>query len=118
MNILVVDDEVTILDLFKPLVEEKGHHVDVATDGRQAMELLSRHRYDVVFSDHNMPECTGVELIKFIKQNYPGTKTVLTTGYETMEDFFAKSIGADLYLKKPVLPKTIEEVLEKYGERP
>lgn len=114
MNILVVDDDKALVNLLKFFLEEKGHRVDTAFDGEQAVELLKSNTYELIFSDHNMPKFTGIELVKLVKAQYPGTKIVLLSGYENMKDFFAKSLGADEYLEKPVTAKMIETIVDKH----
>ena len=114
MNILVVDDEREVASLLADSLTEKGHHLDVAFDGQTALDLIRLNQYDLAFLDYNMPEITGLEVIKYIKKNKPQVMTVMFTGYEMMEEFLAKSAGADEYLQKPFTSQELEAILTKY----
>ena len=114
MNILIADDEKEAVELIKEWIVRKGYNADVAFDGKQALELIKLNKYDLVFVDHNMPEVTGLELIKYIKQNSPDTKTVMITGYPHIADFAAKELGADEYLTKSFKMREIDNIIDKY----
>ncbi|HAJ57473.1 MAG TPA: hypothetical protein DCL35_06860 [Candidatus Omnitrophica bacterium] len=115
MHILVVDDKKEIVDLLETFLKRRGHDVDTASDGKAASELLTKNNYDIAFFDHNMPEMTGLELVKFVKANNLKTKTVILTGYPTMKDFLAKSVGADEYLNKPCQLSDVDNIVKKYS---
>lgn len=115
MEILVADDEREVAEFLKEVLETQGHRVDLAFDGARALELMGHHPYALMFVDQNMPELTGLELVKYVKRNGLKTKTVIITGYPLMEDFFARSIGADEYLSKPFKLQDVERIVRKYG---
>jgi len=84
-----------------------------------APSLNSRYRfmkseYDLVFVDHNMPELTGLELIKYMRENNLDTKIVMITGYPAIEGSAVKYLGANEYLTKPFKLKEIEDIIDKY----
>jgi len=114
MKILVADDNKDFTDILKIFLEKKGHTVTVATDGSEALGYIKSDVYDLAFVDHNMPEITGIELIKFAKKNAIRTKMIILTGYPSMRDFFAKSVGADGYLNKPCNLEDVEKIVNKY----
>jgi DNA-binding response OmpR family regulator len=116
MKILIADDKKELGELVRDFLVKKGHNADIALDGRVAWELMKKNIYDLAFIDHNMPELTGLELVKLVKENKLKTKTVILTGYPSMKDFFAKSIGADEYISKPCHLEDIERIVEKYSE--
>ena len=116
MRILIADDERDFVALLKDSVIGNEHSVDFAYDGRKALILMKENKYDLIFVDHNMPELTGLELIKFAKENKLTAKMVMITGYEEMEDFFAKQIGADEFLTKPVKVEDIKAIIDKYSK--
>ncbi|MFH2137502.1 MAG: response regulator [Candidatus Omnitrophota bacterium] len=117
MKILIADDEKEITQNLQEFLRRKGYVADVAFDGREALDLIKEVDYDLIFLDYNMPELTGLELIKYVKEHNEKTKTVMLTGYPLMEGFFAKAVGADEYLDKPYQFKDIEQIIEKY-EKP
>ena len=113
--ILIVDDEKEFVAFLKDRLVLKGHVVDTAYDGREGLELIKSGRYDIVFSDQNMPELTGMELIKYIKSNNLKAKTVIITGYQESSEYFMRYMGADEYLTKPIQIKDIDAILKKYS---
>lgn len=114
MKILVADDQKEVSDLLCDFLTKKGYACDVVSDGEKAQERLKSNSYDLAFIDHNMPELTGLEIVKFVKKNGIKTKIVILTGYPVMKDFFAKSVGADEYLQKPCQLEEIQNILSKY----
>ena len=114
MKILVADDEKDVVEILKKNLTQKGHTVDTALDGDKALHFIELNRYDIVFVDHNMPEVTGLELIKYIKQNNLGAKTVMITGYPHLTNLAVKDLGADEYLVKPLKLEDIYNIIEKY----
>ncbi|MDP3730365.1 MAG: response regulator [Candidatus Omnitrophota bacterium] len=116
MNILIADDEKGFIDFVAERLKFHGHEVDAAYDGQEAMELIKTDKYDIVFLDHNMPELTGLELAKHMKENKMKAKIVMVTGYEHMSGFFAKTVGVDEYLVKPIRIKDIDDVVNKYSK--
>lgn len=114
MTILIVDDEIEFVSFLKDRFILKGHAVDIAYDGREGLELIKTNRHDLVFLDHNMPELTGVELVKYMKNNNLKAKTVVITGYQESNEYFMRLAGADEYLSKPVQIKDIDDIIEKY----
>ena len=116
MTILIVDDEKEIVELLKNRFIVKGHSVNTAYDGKKALELIKSNIYDLIFLDHNMPGLTGLELLRYIKQNNLKPKTVIVTGYEEIDEFFMKGRGADEYLTKPVKIRDIDDIVDKYSK--
>ncbi len=114
MKILIADDEKETAELIKKWLIRQGYDADLAFDGREALELIKLNDYDLAFLDHNMPELTGLELIKYLKENNPNTKTVMITGYPAIDGPVVKYLGADEYLTKPFKMKEIGDIIDKY----
>lgn len=114
MNILIADDEFEAVSLLGETLIEDGHHVDIAADGKEALEYLQSKCYDIAILDHNMPEFTGLELIKYIKAHGLSAKIVIISGYPVFEEFLAKSLGADEVVMKPFNLNMIREVIARY----
>jgi CheY-like chemotaxis protein len=72
-NILIVDDERTILNSFQRFFEEDGYTIFTAIDGKSALKILKTQSIDLALLDVLMPEMTGIDLAKEIRQN-PKTK--------------------------------------------
>lgn len=114
MRILIADDEVEFVEMLKERLRYKNVDMDFAYDGKKALELITINHYDIIFLDHNMPEMTGLELVRYIKEHNISSKTVMITGYPAIRGFFAKAIGTDEYLTKPIKLKDVEDIIEKY----
>ncbi|WP_158962930.1 T9SS response regulator signal transducer PorX [Myroides fluvii] len=114
INILWVDDEI---DLLKPhilFLEKKNYAVTTATNGADAIELVSQHHFDIVFLDENMPGLTGLETLNEIKSIKNSLPAVMITKSEE-EYIMEEAIGAKIadYLIKPVNPNQILLCLKK-----
>ena len=118
MKILIADDDAGVSAFLRDLVTAKGHFPEVASDGEKTMRLVKKNDYDLIFLDFEMPEITGLELAKIIKQKSPKAKVVLITGYDLIEGFMVSSVGADEFLTKPLEIEKIKAVLEKYSVNP
>lgn len=81
LSILVVDDDPLILMNAVDMLEELGQTVSQASSGIEALELLQAQSFDLVITDHAMPQMTGAELIEKIKLAYPQMPIILATGY-------------------------------------
>ncbi|NPA15863.1 MAG: sigma-54-dependent Fis family transcriptional regulator [Deferribacteres bacterium] len=100
--ILVVDDEEKIRKILKVMLSLKGHRVDEAEDGLQALSMIKENAYDLVIADIKMPEMDGLELLEEIKRlDYP-VPVVFITAYATVDSAVeAMKKGAVDYISKP-----------------
>lgn len=112
-RILVIDDEKDCCDFFKNYFTRHGHFVDVAYDGDRAKDLIEEQNYDIIFVDCNLPGLSGVELVKIIKENNPKAYMVMISGYDLIKEDFAKSLGVDEFLNKPISISDIEKIVEQ-----
>ena len=83
-QILYVDDEPNNLFAFKS-VFRRTYSVLTASGGAEALSLIKDNKIDLVLSDHRMPEMTGVELCKYIMNQFPTLKRMIVTGYQDEE---------------------------------
>ena len=111
-KILVVDDERDYCDSFRRYFTRSKHRVDIAYDGLEAADLLKDNTYDYIFFDCNMPEMSGIELIKVIEERSPVAKKIMVSGYTLLTEEFAKFAGVDLFLSKPVGVETIKNIIK------
>lgn len=119
MKILVVEDDKLSREAVVSFLSEDLNIAAVeATDGYEAMEILTEQYFDLVISDVRMPKIGGVELLKNIKKLYPKTEVILMSGFAEIEDAVAAlRSGALDYLMKPInieeLSLTIQNLLER-----
>ncbi len=101
-KVLVVDDEESIRDFLQIMLQKEGYEVTLAEDGLKALDLLKKKSFDLVISDLQMPNMTGVELLKEVKNNYPQLLFMMITAFGTTESAVeAMKMGAYDYITKP-----------------
>jgi PAS domain S-box-containing protein len=119
MEILIVDDEQSILQMTGDFLRDCGHSVTTAADGSQALEVLGgRLGTDLILSDIRMPGTDGIELLKAVRVRYPGIPVILMTGHGD-EGLATQALqqGANDYLKKPVVLADLLARVERVQER-
>ncbi|MBR5554614.1 sigma-54-dependent Fis family transcriptional regulator [bacterium] len=102
-RILVVDDERSIRNTLKDILEVESYQVEVVESGVEALKLIKESNYDLIFSDIKMPQMDGVELLQNIKQCTPEIPVVMISGHgniETAVDCIKK--GAYDFIEKPI----------------
>lgn len=115
-RILIVDDAEELCQLLRAYFAGCDCYIDVAYDGLKAKYLLECGKYDYIFFDCNMPELSGVELIKVIKEKNPRARKIMISGYDLIDENFAAELGIDLFLRKPVSMQTMKEIMEDVQE--
>lgn len=119
MNILVVDDDEAILEVFEDFFETAGtHSVLTARDGREALDIFDKTKVDFCFTDLNMPRMDGIELTAKLHEIDNTIPVVVMTGYPTTDNAIATlKHGVVDYLLKPFsiadVSVTINRVLEQ-----
>jgi two-component system nitrogen regulation response regulator GlnG len=113
-NILVVDDEESIRWVIKKGLEKKGYAVHTAEDGSDAISLLSKNKYLIVFLDIFLPDESGIKILGRIKKEYKDTSVVIMTAQGTMKNAIeAMQKGAYDYITKPFDMEEIYLLVEK-----
>ena len=113
-RILVVDDDVTILRVFKNILEKEGYVVEAVDTGKAAVERIKKEKFNVCLIDVKLPDMDGTELLLKLA-NKPETIKIIVTGFSDDEvGKKAADYGADDFLVKPVKP---EELIATVRER-
>jgi len=81
MKILVVDDEIIIRALLLDVLKSDGHEVYAVGNAKDALKLIKKYNYDIVFSDVHMPDMNGYELLKQVKSSYPDIAVIMMDSY-------------------------------------
>lgn len=111
-HLLVVDDEATIRNFLARVLEREGYIVTSASDGMEALNILSQTRIDLMLSDIRMDQLDGVDLLKQARSAYPDLAVLLLTGHATVDSAVAAlRHGALNYLLKPVKNEEIVEAV-------
>lgn len=107
-NVVVAEDNSDTRAMVKWLLEQEGYQVETAADGVAALNLIAQNHPDVIVTDIQMPNLSGIELIKRVRQNGQTAKTPVVAmsafGREELER--ASAAGANLIIRKP------EDILE------
>ena len=102
-KILIADDEKTIRESLKVILEDEGYNANVAGDGALALEEIKNNNYDIVISDIKMPNIDGMELLEKASEISPNTFFIIMTAYASVQTAIeALRKGAYDYLIKPV----------------
>lgn len=116
-KILIVDDELLIRNFLSETLKRKHLDVTTAENGTKAIALLKENSYDMVITDMKMPDATGIDILKKVKELSPNTIVIVITAYGSIENAVeAMRLGALNYLVKPFSPDTIEAIIEKAKE--
>ena len=117
-SVLVVDDDFLIRESLSELLSLEGYHVDVAQGGHEAVSKLAVHTYDLVFTDINMPEVTGFDVLREVNLKYPETRVALITGFgEIQTAVQAIKQGAYDYVQKPLMDDNIKLIVQRVMEQ-
>lgn len=117
-NILVIDDERSIRNTLKDILEFEKHKVTLAEDGKQGLEAVESNTFDLIFSDIKMPEMDGLELLDALIEKNIDTPIVMISGHGNIETA-VESIkkGAFDFIEKPIdlnrLLVTVRNALDK-----
>ncbi len=102
-KILIIDDERSIRNTLKDILEVEGYNIDVAENGFEALKSLEKNEYQVIFSDIKMPQMDGIELLQKIKEKEIESPVIMISGHgniETAVDCIKK--GAYDFIEKPI----------------
>ncbi len=117
LKFLVVDDFATMRRIIRNLLKELGfNNVDEAEDGVNALQKLRNDHFDFVVSDWNMPNMTGIDLLRNIRadENLKGLPVLMVTAEAKKENIIAAAqAGASGYVVKPFTAATLDEKLKK-----
>ena len=114
-RILVVDDDESIRNTMKTILEDEGYIVDVAATGNEALRKTDKATYNIAMLDIRLPDMEGVELLKLMKDTVPKMRKIMVTGYPSMQNAIAAlNKSADAYLVKPI---NVEKLLNIVKEQ-
>lgn len=107
-NILIVEDEEAIVTFIKNRLNSDIYNVDIAIDGKKALNLISQKNYDLITLDIMLPHIDGFEICKIIRKKSYHTLIMMISALDT-EEFKLKGYeyGCDDYIPKPFSPKEL-----------
>ena len=117
-RILIVDDSVSTLEVLQRNLATVGYQIFTATSVTGAIKILEQTRLDLVITDLKMPNVSGMDLVRHVRENFRDTEVMMITGYPSIEGAVeAVKTGAEEFLAKPFtgaeLLSAVERVLDK-----
>ena len=122
MKVMVIDDMPTMVKIISRMLQNIGFkNIKTAKDGKEAWQMLQeaterKDPYEFIVSDWNMPNMTGLELLKLVRASTDYAKTpflMITAESEKEQVVVAISAGVTNYIAKPFTPPTLEEKIKK-----
>lgn len=111
---LVVDDMSVIRQLLMAILKHLDFECQGASNGRVALDLLAKRKFDLVLCDWNMPGMNGSELVKAIRTTYPSVPIIMVTAEsDPARVAELRDLGVDGYIVKPFKPPVLVKVVEK-----
>lgn len=112
-NVLLVEDEQLLRMSLELNLRRNGVQVISAENGTEALVLLQRHLCELLITDYLMEGMTGIEFLQQARQQFPGIKVIVISGYaeEALKDEILQA-GADRFLWKPVNMETLLKTIE------
>jgi chemosensory pili system protein ChpA (sensor histidine kinase/response regulator) len=119
-RVLFVDDSLSVRKVAETLLTELGAEVRLAVDGQDALEILAREPFDLVFTDLEMPRLHGYQLIQAILasptlRHLPVVVVTSRSGQKHREE--AKALGARDYLTKPFNQEVLRQMVRRFAPR-
>lgn len=122
-RILIVDDNRMGLIARRQVLEEVGHEVGIVQSAREAIDRFQLEHFDLVITDLKMPQVSGLELIRELRQLTPEVPIVLISGFSEALGLDEHNTGADAVIQKshteiPQLLRTVSRLLRKSAKKP
>lgn len=119
LTVMVIDDSKTIRRTAETLLSKAGYQVMAATDGFEALSMVTDHRPDLIFVDIMMPRLDGYQTCALIKNNkaYRDIPVIMLSSKDGLFDRAkGKLVGSEQYLTKPFTKDELLDVIHKYVE--
>ena len=115
---LVIDDDISTLDLMSFQLKEENFDVLVADNGQKGLNLVAENDFDIILTDLHLPDFDGLEIVKRCKERAPDTEIIMVTGYGSTEKAIeATKAGAFYYIEKPIEFDELFVLIQKAVER-
>ncbi|MGO9014724.1 MAG: response regulator [Dissulfurispiraceae bacterium] len=113
-RIMIVDDEKIVGDMAKMSLEQEGYAVETFLNGEAALARLVEQKFDVVVTDLKMKGVDGMEILRTVKQLYPGVKVIMITAFANL-DTAIEALRGDVhdFFPKPVKIKELKASIQR-----
>jgi len=118
IRVLIVDDEFQLLEAFKKKLSKEGMEVFTASNGQEAMSIITEETLDIGLFDIKLPDTDGVDLLGRLRETQPTAEVIMLTGYASVDTAIrSMKLGAYDYLTKPVKLSELHTVILKAYEK-
>ncbi len=118
LHILAIDDEALMREYVEEALSRAGHDVDVAASGQEGLQKIRETAYDLVITDLKMAGVDGLDVLRAVREENPGTPCIIMTAYGTVETAVsALKEGANDYIMKPFPPEELEMAVTRAVEQ-
>lgn len=113
-QILVIDDSVETLEMIERILKPKGYNLILRDNGDDAIKTLKTEDIKIVITDIKMPGISGLDILKYISENYKNIQTIVITGFASIDTAVtAIKSGAEEYLPKPFTEEELLNAIQK-----
>lgn len=117
-HVLVVEDDELIRAIFVDIIKSKGYSVLEASNGQEALKILSTRPINIIVTDMKMPVMDGMQLLRQVKKSYPDVPLIVITGFDSeYREQDAMAAGADAYITKPFKVEDVASSLQMVHQK-
>jgi DNA-binding NtrC family response regulator len=117
ISVMVLDDEPIVGERLQPVLEREGYAVEVFTDSQKALDRLKEKTFQVLITDLKMSGPSGLDMLKFLKDQAMETKAIVITGYATIERAREAQILDAEFVTKPFKLEQIVKLVDKAAKK-
>lgn len=111
MNIIVIDDEIDLLNVYVSLLESQGFCVESFSNSEMALERIKKNKFDLIITDKKMPNVSGLDIFKYVENSELNTPVFMITGDN--QDVIESKNPSSMLFKKPVKFKVILDAIKE-----
>ena len=115
-KVLIVDDTKNIRTLLQKVLQLEGFEAELASNGKEGLEMIRNGNYSLIFMDIKLPEISGTEVLRTIRAEGNNTPTIIMTAYATIKNAVdCIQLGAITYLQKPFTADRILNTMKQFN---
>ena len=117
-RVLIIDDTKNIRLLLSKCLAIEGYTVESAADGKEGLDKILKGSYDLIFLDIKLPEVSGTEVLRRMREDGIQTPVIVITAYPTIKNAVdCTKLGAQAYLQKPFTAERLLSVLKDFWQK-
>jgi DNA-binding NtrC family response regulator len=117
ISVMVLDDEPIVGERLQPVLEKEGYRVEVFTDSRQALTRLGEKVFQVLVTDLKMAGPSGIDVLRYLKDQAAQTEAIVITGYATIESAREAQYLNAQFVTKPFKLEQIVKLVNKAAKK-